>query len=97
MSGNTPYNAKAQAVFLVNQEDGSPYMAGTDVASSVQVTGAALTAMQLTATEIGPVNAAAVIDPTASASTNALLKGILTELLAANVLLQTIADNTAPT
>lgn len=49
----TPYNKKANPVFLVNQADGQPYMAGTEVGSSVQITGAALTALQAIATGIG--------------------------------------------
>ncbi len=48
----TPYNKKANPVFLVNQADGAAYMAGTDVASSVQITGDALTAMQTCATKL---------------------------------------------
>lgn len=59
----TPYNKKANPVFLVNQADGSPYMAGTEVGSSVEITGDALTALQAIATAIG-TGADAAGDPT---------------------------------
>lgn len=92
----TPYNKKANPVFLINQTDGQPYVIGEGIADSVTVTGDALTAMQATATEIGPVNAAAVTNPASSGSVIALLKGILTELQTANGLLNDIKTNTTP-
>ncbi len=49
----TPYNKKANPVFLVNQTDGQPYMVGTGVADSVTVTGDALTALQAISAAIG--------------------------------------------
>ncbi len=41
-----PKSRKANPVFLVDPTTGAAYMAGTEVASSIAITGAALTALQ---------------------------------------------------
>lgn len=75
---------------LIDPATGIPY-AATGVAG-----GPAVTIANGADATLGAIANAAVVDPTASATVISLLKGILTQLLAANVLLETIADNTTP-
>lgn len=83
---------------LVDQGDGTHAEGVTIVglATPVQITGDAVVNTTALEALVGPLNAAKKTDPdAASASTNALLRGILAELQAQTALLTTIASNTA--
>ncbi len=83
---------------LVDQGDGTHAEGVTIVglATPVVITGDAVVDTSALEALIGPLNATKATNPNAaSATTNALLRGILNELQAHTVLLTTIATNTA--
>jgi len=87
---SNPLSGPANRVVLVDPTTGNPY-AATGVAG-----GPAVTIANGADAALGAIANAAVTNPASSATVISLLKGILTLQAAANVLLQTIADNTTP-
>ncbi len=84
----TPYNKKANPVFLIDQATGLPYNAEGGIAGAVTI------ANGLDATQ-GAIADAAVTNPASSATVVALLKGIVTLSVAANALLTTAVAHLA--